>query len=111
MDGLLQNFLCRKLICLPPAVEQTRLLTMWGQGTMNVAVGSKTEVAALQRDVCFAPVSGHRQGVSACPKSAKGLNRSRGRTLWLATQRSNRRHVILTRGAISLLRAMIRWTC
>ena len=33
--------------------------------------GSKTEVAALRRDVCFAPVSGHRQAVSACPKSAK----------------------------------------
>jgi hypothetical protein len=32
--------------------------------------GSKTEVAALRRDVCFAPVSGHRQAVSACPKSA-----------------------------------------
>jgi hypothetical protein len=33
-------------------------------------LGSKTEVAALRRDVCFAPVSGHRQAVSACPKSA-----------------------------------------
>jgi hypothetical protein len=32
--------------------------------------GSKPEVAALRRDVCFAPVSGHRQAVSACPKSA-----------------------------------------
>jgi hypothetical protein len=31
----------------------------------------KTEVAALRRDVCFAPVSGHRQAISACPKSAK----------------------------------------
>jgi hypothetical protein len=30
-------------------------------GTANVSVGSKTEVAALRRDVCFAPVSGHRQ--------------------------------------------------
>jgi hypothetical protein len=45
------------------------------------ASSSKTEVAALRRDVCFAPVSGHRQAVSACPKSAKGLNRSRGRAL------------------------------
>ena len=34
----------------------------------DVRVGSKTEVAALRRDVCFAPVSGHRQAVSACPK-------------------------------------------
>ena len=32
--------------------------------------GSKTEVAALRRDVCFAPINGHRQAVSACPKSA-----------------------------------------
>jgi hypothetical protein len=31
---------------------------------------SKTEVAALRRDVCFTPVSGHRQAVSAGPKSA-----------------------------------------
>ena len=30
----------------------------------------KPEVAALWRDVCIAPVSGHRQAVSACPKSA-----------------------------------------
>jgi hypothetical protein len=30
----------------------------------------KSEVAALPRDVCFAPVSGRRQAISACPKSA-----------------------------------------
>jgi hypothetical protein len=36
----------------------------------NDRYGSKTEVAALHRDVCFAPVSGHRQAVSVCPKSA-----------------------------------------
>lgn len=36
----------------------------------NVADGSETEIAVLRRDVCFAPVSGHRQAVSACPKSA-----------------------------------------
>jgi hypothetical protein len=36
----------------------------------NDRFGSKTEVAALRRDVCFAPVSGHRQAVSACPKRA-----------------------------------------
>src|SRR4029077_5168631 len=29
---------------------------------------SKTEVAASRRDVCYAPVSGHRQTDSACPK-------------------------------------------
>ena len=34
------------------------------------ANGSRTEVATLRRDVCFCPVSGHRQAVSACPKSA-----------------------------------------
>src|SRR5258707_10795845 len=34
------------------------------------ALGQKPEVAALRRDVCFAPVSGHRQAVLACPKSA-----------------------------------------
>src|SRR5260370_23532227 len=49
--------------------------------------GSKTEVAALQRDVCFAPVSVHRQAVSACPKTATGRNRSRGRTVRLTTRR------------------------
>jgi hypothetical protein len=35
----------------------------------NVRSRSKTEVAALRRDVCFAPINGHRQAVSACPKS------------------------------------------
>jgi hypothetical protein len=30
----------------------------------------KAEVAASRRDVCFASVSGHRQAVSACLKSA-----------------------------------------
>src|SRR5258708_40362394 len=37
---------------------------------LDVAFGSKTEVAALRRGVCFAPVSGHRQAVLACPQSA-----------------------------------------
>jgi hypothetical protein len=40
---------------------------------------SKTEVAALRRDVCFAPVSGHRQAVPACPKSAGLLPRRKNR--------------------------------
>ena len=35
--------------------------------TGYVANGSKPEVVALRREVCFAPVSGHRQPVSACP--------------------------------------------
>jgi hypothetical protein len=33
--------------------------------------GSKSEVAALRRDVCCASASGHRQAVSACPKNAR----------------------------------------
>jgi hypothetical protein len=33
-------------------------------------MGSKTEVAALRRDIRFAPVNGHRQAVWPCPKSA-----------------------------------------
>jgi hypothetical protein len=33
----------------------------------DVRVGSKTEVAVLRQDVCFCPMSGHRQAVSACP--------------------------------------------
>ena len=36
----------------------------------DVGFGSKTEVAAFRRDVCFAPVSELRQAGSACPKSA-----------------------------------------
>jgi hypothetical protein len=39
-------------------------------GAANVRIGSNLEVAALPRNVCFAPVSGHRQAVSAGPKSA-----------------------------------------
>ena len=46
---------------------------------MSVA-GSKTEVAALRRDVCFAPVSGHRQAVSACPKRADTVAKVENRT-------------------------------
>jgi hypothetical protein len=38
--------------------------------------GSNSEVAALRRDVCFAPVNGHRQAVSACPKSAMKRHRT-----------------------------------
>jgi hypothetical protein len=34
-------------------------------------LGQKMEVAALRRDVCLAPVSGHREAVSACRKSHK----------------------------------------
>ncbi len=72
---------------------------------------SKAALTVPKSDFRYTPESGLKSDIAPCPKSAKGLNRSRGRTLWLATQRSNRRHVILTRGAISLLRAMIRWTC
>jgi hypothetical protein len=35
--------------------------------------GPKTEVAALRRDICFAPVNGHRLAVSACPFAASRL--------------------------------------
>jgi hypothetical protein len=34
-----------------------------GGDVIMSAVGSKTEVAALRRDFCFAPVSGHRHTV------------------------------------------------
>jgi hypothetical protein len=46
----------------------------------QVRYGSKTEVAALRRDVCFTPVSGHRQAVSACPKSADIVAKVENRT-------------------------------
>ena len=36
----------------------------------KVRLGSKTEVAVLRRDVCFAPVSGHRQLGGARPLCA-----------------------------------------
>jgi hypothetical protein len=36
----------------------------------NIAVGSKSEVRPSNRQVCFAPVNGHRQAALACPKSA-----------------------------------------
>jgi hypothetical protein len=39
---------------------------------------SKTEVAALRRYVCIAPVSGHRQAVSACPKAADSVEKAFG---------------------------------
>jgi hypothetical protein len=38
------------------------LLPQFTIRSRDVRVGSKTEVAALRRDVCFAPVSGHRRG-------------------------------------------------
>jgi hypothetical protein len=46
-------------------------------GDAHVRVGSKPEVAAVRRDVCFAPVNGHRQAVSACPKNAKNRRTAR----------------------------------
>ena len=42
-----------------------------------------------------------------CRRWVRGLNRPRGRALWLAAQRSNRRQGILTNGTMTLLRAMI----
>jgi hypothetical protein len=35
----------------------------------DVRSGSKPEVAAVRRHVRFAPINGHRQAVSACPKN------------------------------------------
>jgi hypothetical protein len=49
-------------------------------GSSDVRTGSKTEVAALWRHVCFAPRSGHRQAVSACPKSADIVAKVENRT-------------------------------
>src|SRR5262249_40039114 len=54
------------------------------------------------------PISGHQSRRRGFPLWAKGLNRSRGRRLRLATRRSNRRQLIVTRGAISPLLATIR---
>ena len=47
--------------------------TVWGAQRL----AARSEVAALGRDVWFAPVSGHRQAVSACP-SRPPCNRSSG---------------------------------
>ncbi len=50
----------------------------------NVGFGSKTEVAALRRDVCFTPLSGHRQAVSAGRSRPSAIGRpgpSEGTTL------------------------------
>jgi len=37
---------------------------------LNVRSGSKTEVAALRRDVCFEAVNGLKSDIAPCPKSA-----------------------------------------
>jgi hypothetical protein len=36
-------------------------------------MGPKTKVSARPLDVCFAPMSGHRQAAPACPKSADSV--------------------------------------
>jgi hypothetical protein len=46
----------------------------------HISTLPKTEVADLRRDVCFAPESGHRQAVSACPKSADIVAKVENRT-------------------------------
>ena len=37
---------------------------------VNVRCGSKTEVAALRRDVCFEAVNALKSDIAPCPKSA-----------------------------------------
>jgi hypothetical protein len=54
----------------PVLISDMRILGPPLTPAPNGRFGSKSEVTALRRDVCFCPVSGHRQAVSACPKSA-----------------------------------------
>src|SRR5882757_4446708 len=52
------------VIATSPSSELRPLMPNFAQQQFraeHVSVGSKTEVAALQRDVCFAPVNGHRR--------------------------------------------------
>jgi hypothetical protein len=44
----------------------------------HVRFGSSTEVTALRLDVCFAPMSGHRQAISNVRKMQKRNNLSNG---------------------------------
>ncbi len=57
--------------------------------------GSKTEVAALRQDVCFAPVSGHRQAVSACPKMPIAVIATVELTQLPVRKRRAQKHVIV----------------
>jgi hypothetical protein len=50
-------------------MSNEKLLRREADPDMSV-VGSDSDLTALRRDVCFASVSGHRQAVSPCPKSA-----------------------------------------
>src|SRR5258705_4930640 len=54
----------------PVLISDMRILGPPLTPAPNGRFGSKSEVTALRRDVCFCPVSGHRQAVSACPESA-----------------------------------------
>src|SRR5258705_11846784 len=49
--------------------------------------GSKAALTAPKSNFRFTPESGLRSDIAPCPKSATGLNRSRGRTLRLTAQR------------------------
>jgi len=67
---------------LPPPIQQENHST---DGVFTQP-GSKTEVAALRRDVCFAPKSGHWTDIPGGPLSANnGSSRSVQSTSWASS--------------------------
>src|SRR5258707_4591584 len=53
----------------PVLISDMRILGPPLTPAPNGRFGSKSEVTALRRDVCFCPVSRHPQAVSACSRS------------------------------------------
>ena len=58
------------------AIEKT-ILSVLGSRCVFTQPGSKTEVAALRRDVCFTPESGHWTDIPVGPFSANRRHRAR----------------------------------
>src|SRR5258705_8121367 len=72
--------------CRDKTIEKT-ILRAFRARTFSRSLGQNRKSSRRAYVFRFTPESGLKSDIPPCPKSAKGLNRSRGRTLRRTTQR------------------------
>ena len=60
----------------------TKCTAMHQSGPINVRFGSKADIGARPRNVCFTPKSGHRNSVVGCPLCARSGHQSFFKAPW-----------------------------